>query len=78
MDKDVTYFLMQFVWDPDVISITEKEGYIGVYKWATLNDVLGLIYYNDIRELIRKSYLLIKQTQKNDDIKQQLLKKLDL
>ena len=77
MDKDVTYFLMQFSGDPSILSITEKEGYIGVYKWATLNDVLGLIYYNDIRELIRKSYVLIKQGQKNNDIKQQFLQKLD-
>jgi hypothetical protein len=78
MDKDVTYFLMQFTGDPLMLTITEKEGYIGVYKRATLNDVLGLIYYNDIRELIRKSYVLIKQDQKNNSIKQQFLQKLDL
>lgn len=78
MDKDVTYFLMQFSGDPLALGITEKEGYIGVYKRATLNDVLGLIYYNDIRELIRKSYVFIKQNQKNNNIKQQFLQKLDL
>jgi hypothetical protein len=78
MDKDVTYFLMQFGGNPTMLSITEKEGYIGVYKWATLSDVLGLIYYNDIRELIRASYVFIKQDQKNSNIKQQFLQKLDL
>jgi len=78
MDKDVTYFLMQFGGNPSMLDITEKEGYIGVYKWASLSDVLGLIYYNDIRELIRKSYILIKQDQKNSNIKQEFLQKLDL
>ena len=77
MDKDVTYFLMQFGGDPSILNITEKEGYIGVYKRATLSNVLGLIYYNDIRELIRKSYMLIKQDQKNNNIKQQFLQKLE-
>lgn len=77
MDKDVTYFLMQFSGDPDIVNIHEVEGYIGVYKWATLNEVLGLIYYNDVRELIRKSYITIKQAQKNNNIKEQFLKKLD-
>jgi 8-oxo-dGTP pyrophosphatase MutT (NUDIX family) len=77
MDKDVTYFLMQFTGNPATMHITEKEWFIGVYKRATLSDVLGLIYYNDIRELIRKSYLLIKQDQKNSNIKQEFLQKLD-
>lgn len=78
MNKDVTYFLMQFTGDPLALTIPETEGFIGIYKWATLNEVLGLIYYNDIRELIRKSYVFIKQSQKNNDIKQQFLDKLDL
>lgn len=78
MDKDVTYFLMQYTGDPSMVKITEGEGYIGVYKWAELHEVLGLIYYNDIRELIRQSYIAIKKNQKNDSIKQDFMKKLDL
>lgn len=77
IDKDVTYFLMQFVGDPRVVSIDQVEWYVGIYKWATLQEVLGLIYYQDIRELIRKSYMLIKQGQKNTDVKRQFLDKLD-
>ena len=69
IDKDVTYFLMEFFGDPSVVSIDQVEGYVGIYKRATLQDVLGLIYYQDIRELIRKSYLLIKQLLKNNDVK---------
>ncbi len=76
IDKDVTYFLMEFVGDPNVVSIDQIEWYVGIYKWATLQEVLGLIYYQDIRELIRKSYLLIKQGQKNNDVKKKFLEKL--
>lgn len=76
LDKDVTYFLMEFIWDPGVVSIDQIEWYVGVHKWATLQEVLGLIYYQDIRELIRKSYLLIKQNQKNTDVRKAFLDKL--
>lgn len=76
LDKDVTYFLMEFIWDPSVVSIDQIEWYVGVHKWATLQEVLGLIYYQDIRELIRKSYLLIKQNQKNTDVRKAFLDKL--
>lgn len=76
IDKDVTYFLMEFIGDPNVVSIDQIEGYVGIYKWATLQEVLGLIYYQDIRELIRKSYLLIKQGQKDNDVKKKFLEQL--
>ena len=78
MDKDVTYFLMQYMGEPSMVKIIESEWYIGVYKWAVLQDVLGLIYYNDIRELIRQSYIAIKKDQKNDSVKKDFMKKLDL
>ncbi len=76
LDKDVTYFLMEFIWDPSVVSIDQIEWYVGIHKWATLQEVLGLIYYQDIRELIRKSYILIKQQQKNTDVRKAFLDKL--
>ena len=76
LDKDVTYYLMEFIWDPDVVSIDQIEWYVWIHKWATLQEVLGLIYYQDIRELIRKSYLLIKQNQKNTDVRKAFLEKL--
>lgn len=76
LDKDVTYFLMEFIWDPSVVSIDQIEWYVGIHKWANLQEVLGLIYYQDIRELIRKSYLLIKQNQKNTDVRKAFLDKL--
>lgn len=76
MDKDVTYFLIQYFWNPDFVKIERAEGYIGIHKRCTLNEVLALIYYQDIRELIRKSYSMIKEGQKNLDIKKDFIKKL--
>jgi len=76
MDKDVTYFLMEYSGDPNFVNIEHAEGYIGIHKRCTLNEVLALIYYQDIRELIRTSYTLIKEGQKNNTIKQDFIKKL--
>ena len=77
MNKDVTYFLIQHFGDKNTVNIENAEGYIGIHKRCTLNEVLALIYYQDIRELIRKSYALIKEEQKNQDIKQNFIKKLE-
>lgn len=76
LNKDVTYFLMKFTGDPDQLKIIDSEWYIWVYKWASIQEVLGLMYYGDIRELIRKAHLLGQESRKNQDIKQDFLKKL--
>lgn len=76
LDKDVTYFLMKYDGDPSAIKITDGEWYIGIYKWADIQQVLGLLYYEDIRELIRKSYLMIKEERKYRSVQQDFLKKL--
>lgn len=60
MDKDVTYFLMHFDGDPAAVRIQTGEGYLGIYKRATIDEVLGLIYYQNMRELFRQTYALIK------------------
>ncbi len=76
MDKDVTYFLMEFSGSPDFVNIERAEGYIGIHKRCSLQEVLALIYYQDIRELIRKSYSFIKEWQKKNNIKQNFMDKL--
>lgn len=76
MDKDVTYFLIEYSGTPDVVNIETVEGYIGIYKWATLVEVLGLMYYQDIRELIRKAHSMIQEGKKISNIKQDFMDKL--
>ncbi len=56
MNKDTTYFLMEYKGDTTDVDLEDSGGFIGIYKWATFNEVLGLIYYQDIRELIRKAH----------------------
>jgi len=52
---------MKYTGAPDSVSLIEGEGYIGIYKWATITEVLSLMYYQDIRELVRKGHFLIKE-----------------
>jgi DNA polymerase III gamma/tau subunit len=58
------------------VKIENIEGYIGIYKWSTLSEVLWLIYYQDIRELIRKCHTLINENKKISDIKQNFINQL--
>ncbi|MDR0606876.1 MAG: hypothetical protein LBG52_00630 [Candidatus Peribacteria bacterium] len=76
LDKDVTYFLMKYTGDPHNIHLVEGEGYIGIYKWFTIQEIINLVYYEDIRELFRKSYFFIKEAQKNQHVKKDFLDKL--
>ncbi|MDO4714545.1 MAG: hypothetical protein Q4B28_08155 [bacterium] len=76
LNKDVTYFLMKYLGDPTQIRITDSEGYIGVYKRAKIQEVLGLLYYEDIRELIRKAYFFLQDEAKNQGVKKAFLQKL--
>jgi len=77
LDKDVTYFLMLYTWDPLGVKITDGEGYIWVYKRATIDQVLGLLYYEDIRELMRKSFFALQESNKNQSIRKAFMEKLD-
>ena len=76
MNKDVTYFLVEYTWNPDDVQIDEVEGFIWVYKWSTIQDVLNLVYYKDIRELIRESYMILKDNSKKDAIKQDFMNRI--
>lgn len=78
LNKDVTYFLMEYVWDPSLVRIQSWEWYVWVYKWATMVDILNLVHYADVRELFRKSYVFLKENRKNNDIKKNFLKTLEI
>ena len=76
LNKDITLFLMLYTGDPSEVTIIEWEWYIGIYKRCTLQQVLALIYYPDLRELIRQSYGIIKADVKKDTVKQDFLESL--
>ncbi len=76
MNKDITLFLMHYTWDPSRVVLTTGEGYIGIYKWCTLQEVMALIYYPDLRELIRSSYSLIKKDRPLNPVKKEFLESL--
>lgn len=61
MDKDITYFLMHYHGDMDDVVIQPVEWYLGIYKRVTLEDAMGLIYYQNMREIILQAYNAIWQ-----------------
>lgn len=77
-DKEVIYFLIKYDWDPNLVDIQPVEWYLWTYKRATIQELLNLVYYTDIRELFRKWYILLKDKQKTNDVKKDFLKKLEL
>jgi len=78
MNKDVTYFLVEYTWNPSDVQVDEVEWYTGIYKRSTIHDVLKLVYYKDIRELIRDSYMILKDASEKNAIKQDFMRKLDI
>ena len=56
VDKDITYFLVHYSWDPDAVKVIHGEWFTGVYKRATLEELIILIEYRDLRELFVQAY----------------------
>lgn len=69
MDKDVTYFLMHYHGEPDNVHVQPVEWYLWIFKWATLNEVLWLIYYKNMREIFTLAHAAIGQ----QDVKRKFL-----
>jgi hypothetical protein len=67
MDKDITYFLMCYSGDPQSIDVQAVEWYLGIFKWATLEQVLGLIYYKNMREIFTMAHEAIGQQKVKKD-----------
>ena len=67
IDKDITFFLIEYTWDPEAIKLIDGEGFLGYYVWADIERVLGLIQYRDLRELYRKAYGMIGKFRVRDD-----------
>ena len=67
VDKDITYFLVHYKGDPDAVNVTDSEWFLGVYKWATIKEILSLVHYRDLRELYRQAYGLLGKISVRDD-----------
>jgi 8-oxo-dGTP pyrophosphatase MutT (NUDIX family) len=76
MNKDVTYFIVKFSWNPKSVKIQDAEWYLGIYKRATIEDVLALVYYQDMRELIHQAYESIVNQWVKNSVKKDFINKL--
>ena len=77
MNKDVTYFLVEYQGAPEDVQIDQVEWYIWVYKRANIQEVLWLIYYKNIREIFRQAHLYIIEKWKKKEIMKDFMSKLD-
>ena len=60
-EKEITYFLFEYTWDPDSLDIPPVEGYIGIYKWLPISQALNVVPYSSLREIYRKGYHMIRK-----------------
>lgn len=77
MNKDVDYFVVEYTGPEDAVRIIEGEWYLGNYIWADIQRVIELVYYRDMRELMREAHLSLTKQGKNDKVKAAFMKKLD-
>ena len=67
IDKDITYYLVQYTWNQDDVSIADSEWFLGMYKRATIQEVLWLVPYTNLRELYRSAYHMLPKLSKRDE-----------
>ncbi len=66
VDKEITYFLVEYSWNQDDVSVISGEWYTWVYRWADIKTVINLVTYRDIRELYRQWYEALKDLNVKD------------
>lgn len=76
LNKDVTYFAVEYTGDPSMVKIIDGEWYIGIHKRTSIQEVVELVYYTDMREYMRKAHEIITRQDKNSKVKDAFLKKL--
>lgn len=72
-DKEVTYFLMKYDWDPSIVDIKPVEWYLWIYKWATIWEISNLIYFRDLRELFKKWFVSLNEKKKVNNVKKDFM-----
>lgn len=67
IDKDITYYLVHYVGDPAAVKVSDTEGFLWVHKRATIQEIISLVLYRDLRELFRKAYGMIGKINVRDN-----------
>ncbi len=52
-EKEVTYYLVHHIGQPEDVNIQAVEWFVGVYKRATIQEIAWLILYPSMREIFR-------------------------
>lgn len=60
LNKDISYYIIEYLWNPYDIKVPNIEWFIWVYEWFKIEDILSLVYYENFRELFRTAYNKIK------------------
>lgn len=63
INKDITYFLVEYMWDRTQVQVCDSEWYTWMYTRWDIKKMISLVTYKDIRELYRKWYHAIKELQ---------------
>lgn len=64
-DKSISYYLVEHTWSMYDLHISSQEWLTGMYKRATMIDIINLIPYRDLRAVFREWYeYLYKQMEK--------------
>ncbi len=75
-EKDMSFFLMRYIWDPDMVNILDWEWYTWQHKRATIEDVSNLIYFPNMRTIFLNAFNIIKKKVKNNSVKEAFLRKI--
>ena len=67
-EKEVTYYLVHYRGQPSSVDIQPVEGFIGVYKRATIQEIIGLILYPTMRDIFRKGHEHITKSQEKTSL----------
>ena len=63
--KKIKYFLFQYTWDPNSIKIAPWEGFLWIYSWLAIEQVINVVPYSSLREVYRNAYNIIKAKNSN-------------
>jgi 8-oxo-dGTP pyrophosphatase MutT (NUDIX family) len=56
MNKIITYYLVEYLWNPNDIKLQDEEWFVWVHKRAEITNALWLIPYSWLRDIFRQWY----------------------